>query len=293
MSLLTMQSLAIGPVSTFESQFLHFSDILQNPGVAERLRSATHFAHDYALAKPFPHAVLEDALPKSVLDAVNQEVPDESPLQKELGCTAEGYCYDPSLGQAGKFGYRNTTHYGSATLAVFTYMQSPAFLRFLVELTGIEGLEVDPTFSGAGVHQTLPGGFLEVHADFNLLFAQQLHRRVNVFLYLNPDWPESYGGHLELWSADLARCEARIAPNQGKLVVFSTTHQSYHGHQERLNCPQHRSRRSLAMYYYTKSRPAEECEGGDCYRVYSTQFKETRCASCGHAEFYRPVAVNR
>jgi hypothetical protein len=233
--------------------------------------------------------VIQDVFPKSVLEAVDLEIPDESPLQKNLGCTAEGYCYDPSMGQAGKFGYRNLTQYGPATLAVINFMQSPVFLHFLEELTGIQSLETDGTYTGAGIHQTLPGGFLKVHADFNLLPAQQLHRRVNVFLYLNPDWHEQYKGHLELWSADLTRCEARIAPDQGKLVVFSTTHRSYHGHQERLNCPQHRSRRSLALYYYTKTRPSDECDDGDCDQVYSTQFRETRCPSCLDSRCYRPA----
>jgi hypothetical protein len=42
------------------------------------------------------------------------------------------------------------------------------------------------------------------------------------------------------------------------MVIFSTTDFSYHGHPEPLNCPDNRSRRSLALYYYTNGRPASE-----------------------------------
>ena len=49
-------------------------------------------------------------------------------------------------------------------------------------------------YKGSGVHITTRGGHLKVHADFNRLkFNESDHRpmqrRVNVFLYLNKDWP--------------------------------------------------------------------------------------------------------
>ncbi len=40
--------------------------------------------------------------------------------------------------------------------------------------------------------------------------------------------------------------------------VFSTTDFSYHGHPEPLTCPEGRTRKSLALYYYTNGRPANE-----------------------------------
>ena len=130
-----------------------------------------------------------------------------------------------------------------------------------------------------------------------------LHRRVNVFIYLNDDWQDSYGGHLELWSQDMNTCGASIRPNMGRFVVFSSTDFSYHGlnsshhvllslvyfldflfslirffsillgHPHTLTCPEDRSRRSIALYYYTKSRPSEECVNGNCFRKHSTLFQ--------------------
>ena len=73
------------------------------------------------------------------------------------------------------------------------------------------------------MHQTLPGGKLAVHADFNRYEEYDMHRRVNVFIYLNPNWEESYGGHLELWSRDLKSCDQRVLPTMGRFVAFSST----------------------------------------------------------------------
>lgn len=131
---------------------------------------------------------------------------------------------------------------------------------------------------GSGLHQTLPGGLLQVHADFNRHKVTGLHRRVNMFVYLNPEWDEKYGGHLELWPRDLSKCEQRILPTLGRFVVFSTTDFSYHGHPAPLTCPPDRSRRSLALYYYTSTRPSEDCISGDCdMERRTTNFVHPKC----------------
>ncbi|MEQ8757981.1 MAG: hypothetical protein RID09_31295 [Coleofasciculus sp. G1-WW12-02] len=44
---------------------------------------------------------------------------------------------------------------------------------------------------------------------------------------------------------------------------------SYHGHPEPLTCPEGRTRKSLALYYYSNGRPAEEIAGAG----HSTLFK--------------------
>ena len=100
----------------------------------------------------------------------------------------------------------------------------------------------------------LPGGLLKVHADFNLHQRLGLERRLNALLYLNRDWSDTYGGHLELWNRTMSRCERRVAPVFNRCVVFATSDSSFHGHPEPLSCPPGRSRRSIALYYYTAPR---------------------------------------
>ena len=42
------------------------------------------------------------------------------------------------------------------------------------------------------------------------------------------------------------------------MVIFSTTDFSNHGHPDPLNCPDDRSRKSIATYYFSEGRPKEE-----------------------------------
>lgn len=71
-----------------------------------------------------------------------------------------------------------------------------------------------------------------------------------------------------------------IRPSMGRLVVFSSTDFSYHGHPEPLKAPATRSRRSLALYYYSMSRPADECVEKNCESDHSTLWQTPKCGSC-------------
>jgi len=147
-------------------------------------------------------------------------------------------------------------------------MNSQVFLQFLQNLTGIEGLLPDPRLQGGGMHQIERGGRLGVHVDFNRHRTSKLDRRLNVLLYLNKDWSEDYGGHFEMWDRQMERCVQRVLPIFNRLVVFSTTETSWHGHPDPLTCPEDRTRKSLALYYYTNGRPDSEVA-----ETHSTKFR--------------------
>jgi hypothetical protein len=132
-------------------------------------------------------------------------------------------------------------------------------LEFLQELTGInETLLPDPYLIGGGYHEIKPGGLLKVHADFNKHEMTMLDRRINLLVYLNKDWAESYGGHFELWDKKMTRAYKKVLPVFNRIAIFSTTDFSYHGHPDALNCPPDRSRKSIALYYYSNGRPKSE-----------------------------------
>ena len=206
----------------------------------------------YSRAEPFPHAVLDDVLPEDALDLAVEAFPaPESEVWKEY----ENH-HEVKLETQGE------QQVGDAISMLLYQFNSAPFLRFLEELTGIDGLIPDPYFTGGGLHQIVRGGKLGIHADFSRHPTLPLHRRLNVLIFLNRDWTDEYGGDLELWSTDASRCVKRIAPVFNRMVVFTITDWAFHGHPEPLLCPDGMTRKSIALYYFTVDRPAGETVRG-------------------------------
>jgi Rps23 Pro-64 3,4-dihydroxylase Tpa1-like proline 4-hydroxylase len=146
---------------------------------------------------------------------------------------------------------------------VFTELNSEAFLRWLEKITGIDDLLGDAELFGGGLHQSIAGAFLNVHVDYNIHPKTKFHRRLNVLVYMNKDWKEEYEGQLELWdfSDNKKTLLAKYAPLFNRCVIFETNEISYHGHPKPLKTPSGVNRKSIATYYYSKSRPAHEITG--------------------------------
>jgi hypothetical protein len=191
---------------------------------------------------------MDDFLPQGVLDDVLTEFPDPK--------GADWFEFDSATER--KLATKDDSAMGPATRRLLAELNSSAFLDFLERLTGIDGLIPDPHFVGGGLHQIEPGGHLKVHADFNRHPRTELERRLNVLIYLNRDWKDEYGGAFELWDEDMTGAVEKVMPYFNRCVVFSTTSTSYHGHPEPLACPDGMTRKSMALYYYTKTRPAEQ-----------------------------------
>ena len=106
---------------------------------------------------------------------------------------------------------------------------------------------------GGGLHQTLRDGHLNIHADFSTHHTHEnWARRVNILLYLNREWRDDWGGKLELWDEDMTACQARVTPAGNRMLVFTTSGTSFHGHPDGLTCPPDVARRSMALYYFTQ-----------------------------------------
>ncbi|MEU6715902.1 2OG-Fe(II) oxygenase [Nonomuraea sp. NPDC046802] len=202
----------------------------------------------FLTASPFRHVVIDDFLPENVLDPVLDEFPEPK--------DATWQRFDSS--KEVKLALQDTEQMGPATRRLLAEFNGQVFIEFLERLTGIERLVPDPHLEGGGLHQIRSGGFLKVHADFNRHRRLDLDRRLNGLLYLNKDWDESYGGHLQLWNQDMSTCEHAVLPVFNRFVLFATTDDANHGHPDPLTCPPERARRSMALYYYSNGRPDEE-----------------------------------
>lgn len=210
------------------------------------------FRETYQANLPFPHIVIDHAFDLDLVRRIEQEI-----------CSFGDWDGEKSFfGSQKKRHCANLGKLPPTTRSLIDYMNGPAFLGILENLTGISGLIPDPYMFGGGVHSIARGGFLKIHADFNWHEKLQLHRRLNLLLYLNSDWDDAWGGLLELWDAEMQAKRLAISPVINRLVVFNTTDFSYHGHPEPLQCPEGRTRNSIALYYYSATRPEHETRRG-------------------------------
>lgn len=202
----------------------------------------------YEKASPFPYVVMDGFLPEDIAERVLGEFPAPDAI--------EWTRYNGE--EQRKLESKSEDQLPPFTRSLLSQMNSSKFVSFLEELTGIEGLIPDPHYWGGGLHQINRGGHLKIHADFSLHPGMKIHRRINLLLYLNKDWKDEYAGKLELWDRDITRCEAKITPTFNRCVVFNTTDYSYHGHPDPVACPRGMTRKSIALYYYTREKPSDE-----------------------------------
>ena len=218
----------------------------------------------YQTGLPFPNIYIDDFFETEALDKVLSEFPSIEKLQNKI------YYTNPN---ENKFATKGENNFGEKTKELVHFLNSQPFLEFLQELTGIqEHLIPDPYFEGGGYHEIKPGGFLKLHVDFHVHRKLNLDRRLNLLIYLNKDWEESFGGHFELWEKDMSKSVIKILPIFNRIAVFTTTGDSWHGHPDPLSCPENRSRKSLALYYYTNGRPQKELDSFSKNRI-TTTFK--------------------
>lgn len=221
--------------------------------IDSRVRAQTpEIAARFARREPFRHVVIDDFLAAPFANRLIAEFP---PFER-----------GNARNEAGELGSKSTVErireLGSSYSELDDLIQSPAFLELVGRLTGIDNLLYDPWYFGGGTHENRPGQDLDPHVDFNRHPIENWHRRLNLIVYLNHAWEDAWGGSLEL-HVDPRSPDNRIelvTPLFNRCVIFETTETSWHGF-SRIAPPADRqdiSRRSIALYFYTSERPAEE-----------------------------------
>lgn len=206
----------------------------------------------FAAADPFPHLVIDDFLAPGFAERLLAEFP--------------AFEQGNFVGDDGQPGGKSTSdkvrQLGPAFRELDDAIQSPEFLQTLSRLTGIEGLIYDPWYLGGGTHENRSGMSLDPHVDFNFHPSERWHRRLNLIVYLNPEWEPQWGGCFELFRDPHAspQPDVTIPPAFNRCVLFETSERSWHGF-DMIQLPPERAgltRRSIALYFYTKDRPVEE-----------------------------------
>jgi Rps23 Pro-64 3,4-dihydroxylase Tpa1-like proline 4-hydroxylase len=238
----SIQSLELIPAFYFDHSYLQC--------LAEQYREA------FAKASPFPHAVIDNFLPESVIELLAEEFPDPDKIKWKL--EGPGDAKHTENKYVEKISASDEKKFGNFTRHFMGQLNSNVFIKFIESLTGFKNLAPDPSFRAGGMHSTGRGGRLMVHTDASSHANPKFHQTLNCIFYLNRDWQEDWGGHLELWNKDATQSVEKILPIYNRCVIFYTGTNTYHGFPIPLTCPEERRRNSLGVYYFTVDRPAEE-----------------------------------
>jgi hypothetical protein len=207
-------------------------------GLRDRYRNAT----------PFPHVVIDDFLEPAFVREVSGSYPT---FDQAL---AQGFAFN-FVNEQRKVQITQPAKFSEPVRRLNDALASSKFLSDLEYVTGIPRLLADDKLNGGGMHITGSGGRLDVHVDFNRLEDQKLFRRLNILVYLNPEWRDDWGGQIELWDANVKVCHLSALPVMNRCLIFETSNISYHGVRP-ITAPAEVARRSFAAYYYTAEAPS-------------------------------------
>jgi len=214
-------------------------------------------SEEFQGAEPFDHVVVDNFLQPEIADLLAKNFPG-------LG-DVEWWMYDNPLER--KYAFDKVQNLDEVFVRIFEYFNSSDFIDQLKKLSGLDSLIPDLTHRGGGLHMIGRGGKLDVHEDFNIHRDLKALRKLNLIVYLNEDWQESWGGHLEIWNPEMTQLHKSVLPVHNRAVIFRTDQSSNHGHPHPLSCPENKFRKSLAVYYYE---PIESLESIDykstCYK---------------------------
>jgi hypothetical protein len=205
----------------------------------------------FSAAKPFSHIVLDNMFDQKLL----------ADIHRLLHTLPDDY-WEKNNDQGIEVKWRSkwVSEYSIPEPAreVVRFFNSGEFLRELSRIAGMK-LIADPYLTGGGFNVIKRGGHLDVHVDGNWHDTMAVHRRLNLILYLNPNWREDWGGALNLYDSSAEKVEATIIPRGNRTIIFETHDYSFHGHPEPLACPEDEARTSIILYYYTATpRPADQ-----------------------------------
>jgi Rps23 Pro-64 3,4-dihydroxylase Tpa1-like proline 4-hydroxylase len=226
-------------------------DDFLNPAVR---RAVAELAGRFQSARPFRHIVIDDFLTAGFCDRLLEQFP----------VFDDAHAVDENERVGGKATREQVRSLGEAYVDIDDLMRHPDFLSLLGRITGVKDLHYDPHYFGGGTHESSQGQELDPHIDFNYHPISREHRRLNLIIYLNPEWEDGWGGSLQLHRDPYREPEldeiVTVTPLLNRCVIFETSEHSWHGFQA-IDLPAGRhtlSRKSFAVYFYTDTRPVDE-----------------------------------
>lgn len=193
---------------------------------------------DYLTAKPFPHLVLKDICDEKKLMEAYETIP-------VLDNKSRDYMFAKN-----KFEKSNYGEINPLLNELQEDLRSDEMNKFLSFITTRE-IFVDPKNHGGGLHQGRKNSFLDMHLDYNYHpLNNGWWRELNLLLYLNKDWKQEYGGHLELKDLRTGH-EKKCDVGFNTLIIQECNDYTLHGYKP-TSFPEGVFRTSIATYAFSK-----------------------------------------
>lgn len=209
---------------------------------------------------PFPHIIIDNFFNEEYINTI---LSDMSNLTID-----KSYYYGNQKFEKNKFAFNS--NFGNILNEIFIELNCDEFITILENSTGIKNIIRDNIdLQGAGIHKIYNHGFLCMHTDFEAYEHKKyglLDRRINILIYMNPEWKDYYGGELCLFDKNKSNIGKKILPILNRAIIF-TTPNNIHGHPQPLNIPDNICRQSIATYYYTKNTSGKNLDGGNIQSV--------------------------
>lgn len=198
----------------------------------------------YQNSLPFNHVIIDNFFLPQVAEQLAKEFPSYN--NPGLGFYNNAIENKKVLNKWDKF--------PKLTYQVFTYLGRSEFVSNMRNLIDESALWMDVGLNGGGWHMHGRGGKNNVHLDYSIHPKLGEQRKLNIIIYMTPDWKPEWEGGLEIWSHDpdtyAPKDLVKTVENKfNRAVIFDTTQNSWHGLPKELKCPEGVVRQSLAAYY--------------------------------------------
>jgi len=232
-----MQKINESYLNTVEENF-NLNDFL-----GDWINDGASLYEKFNTAQPFKHIIINDFLKKEYID----EIHDLFPTNFE-----EWHKYYNPIEV--KYANDDIDSLPKQIKDLFYLLSSKKIINVISKMTGINDLEYDPYLHGAGLHAHPRYGRLNMHLDYEKHPITSKERRLNIILYLNKEWDQSWNGQTELWDKDMKECCVKSPIKYNTAIIFQTNDYSWHGVPEIILCPEGTHRKSFAYYYVSPMR---------------------------------------
>lgn len=191
---------------------------------------------------PYPMIVLDDFLPINLALELEKEcntIPDHYWTEFTRRGSSMKECINMSVAPVAE-SFVNQFH-------------SQQFMKWLTEITGIKDLIPDPYLVGAGYSKIKSGSSLKIHTDFNWNDSMKVHRMLSFIIYLNSDWKEEWGGHLQFNDFQNKNVIQRVPPLFNRAVLWRHHKKGFHGFPDPLTCPENITRNAFRLFFYVSN----------------------------------------